>query len=56
MAVGVEVPATANRRFGAVIESIGSSPVQIVVERAMYDNAGGVTWAAGSNNLATRLR
>ena len=56
VAVGVDVPAAANRRFGAVVESIGPSPVQIVVERAMYNNARGVTWAAGSNNLGTRLR
>ena len=56
VAVGVDVPAAANRRFGAVVESVGANPVQIVVERAMYNNAGGVTWAAGSNNLGTRLR
>ena len=56
VAVGVDVPASAGRRFGAVVESLGSNPVQIVVERAMYNNAGGVRWAAGSNNLATRLR
>ncbi|AMY08450.1 hypothetical protein LuPra_01650 [Luteitalea pratensis] len=56
VAVGVDVPAAANRRFGAVVESLGSNPVQIVVERAMYNNAGGVTWAAGSNNLGIRLR
>ncbi len=56
VAVGVDVPAAANRRFGAVVESLGANPVQIVVERAMYSNAGGVTWAAGSNNLGTRLR
>ena len=56
VAVGVDVPAAAGRRFGAVIESLGANPAQIVVERAMYGNAGGVTWAAGSNNLATRLR
>ena len=28
----------------------------IVVERAMYSNAGGVIWAAGTNALATRLQ
>ena len=39
-----------------MVESLGANPVQIVVERAMYNNAGGVTWAAGSNNLGTRLR
>jgi uncharacterized repeat protein (TIGR01451 family) len=56
VAVGVEVPEAANRRFGAVVESIGPNPVQIAVERAMYNDAGGVRWAAGSNNLGTRLR
>lgn len=56
IAVGVDVPSAVNRRFGAVVESVGPNPVQIVVERAMYSNSGGVRWAAGSNNLATRLR
>jgi hypothetical protein len=37
-----------------VVESLTGEP--IVVERAMYSNAGGVTWAAGTNALATRLR
>lgn len=45
-----------NRRFGAVVESLGSEPAQIVVERAMYSNAGGVDWAAGTNALATKVR
>ena len=44
------------RRFGAVIESTGTTPAQIVVERAMYGNAGGVSWAAGTNALATKLQ
>ncbi|MBA2355297.1 MAG: proprotein convertase P-domain-containing protein, partial [Acidobacteria bacterium] len=39
------------RRFGCVVESLvpagGTDPAQIVVERAMYSNAGGVVWAAG---------
>lgn len=56
VAVGVDVPEAANRRFGAVVESVGPNPVQIVVERAMYNDAGGVRWAAGSNNLGTRIR
>ena len=45
----------ASRRFGAIVESLGSTPAQIVVERAMYTNANGVFWAAGTNALATRL-
>ena len=32
------------------------TPMPIVVERAMYNDAGGVVWAAGSNLVATRLR
>jgi len=56
VAVAVDVPEAMNRRFGAVVESVGPNPVQIVVERAMYNDASGVRWAAGSNNLGTRLR
>ena len=44
VAVAVDVPEAAGRRFGAVVESIGPHPVQIVVERAMYNDARGVTW------------
>jgi hypothetical protein len=50
-----EFPGAAGRRFGTVIESLGTDPAQIVVERAMYTSPGGVTWAAGTNALATRL-
>jgi hypothetical protein len=46
----------ANARVGALIESLGASPAPIVVERAIYSNAGGRIWAAGTNALATRLR
>jgi len=46
----------AGTRFGAVVESLGATPAQIVVERAMYWNASGVIWAAGSNLLATKLQ
>jgi hypothetical protein len=48
--------AVANARMGALVESLGASPAPIVVERAMYSNAGGRVWAAGTNALATRLR
>jgi hypothetical protein len=49
-------PEAAGRRFGAVIESLGTQPAEIVVERAMYGDAEGVTWAAGTNAVGTRLR
>jgi autotransporter-associated beta strand protein len=48
---GAQVPEITNERFGVLIES--SEP--IAVERAVYWDAGGVTWAAGSNATATRL-
>jgi hypothetical protein len=46
-------PAGTNAKFGAIIESNG---VPIVVERAMYTSAGGVTWTAGTAALATKLQ
>jgi hypothetical protein len=55
VAVSTEFPSATGRRFGAVVESLGATPAQIVVERAMYTSPGGVTWAAGTNALATRL-
>jgi hypothetical protein len=49
-----EFPATFGLDYGAVIESLNGE--QIVVERAMYSDALGVTWGAGTNALGTRLR
>jgi hypothetical protein len=46
-------PELVNESFGAVIEATNGVP--IFVERALYSNAMGVVWAAGSNALATRL-
>jgi hypothetical protein len=43
-------------RFSAVVESLGVTPARIVVERAMYWNAAGQFWAAGSDLLATKLQ
>ncbi|MCL4849237.1 MAG: IPT/TIG domain-containing protein [Acidobacteria bacterium] len=50
-----EFPNSLGRRFGAIVESVGSNPAQIVVERAMYWNALGQVWAAGTNAVATLL-
>jgi hypothetical protein len=44
-------PELTNESFGTLIES--AQP--IVVERSVYSNANGVTWAAGTNATATRL-
>ena len=51
-----EFPAASGRRFGSIVESLGATPAQIVVERSMYSDGGGTHWAAGTNNVATRLR
>ncbi len=56
VSVAVDFPAAAGRKFGVIVESLGATPAQIVVERAMYSSAGGAVWAAGSNALATRLQ
>lgn len=53
--VGIDFPQADGRRFGAIVESI-ATPIQMVVERAMYSNAGPVSWAAGTSALGTRLR
>jgi hypothetical protein len=52
--VGRFFAAAAGRRFGAIVESLGTAPAQIVVERAMYWDAAGQVWAAGTNALATK--
>jgi hypothetical protein len=39
--------------FGVRVVSSGGSPVDLVVESAVYRSTGGVTWSAGSNALAT---
>ena len=44
------------KRFATVVESVGATPPQIVVERAMYSDANNVTWAAGSSAVATKLQ
>lgn len=54
--VGTEFPEAVGRRFGAVVDSVGDPPASIIVERSMYEDAGGVRWAAGTNVVATRLR
>lgn len=50
-----EFPQARGRRFAAIVESLGAAPAQLVVERAMYGNALGVQWAAGTNALGVRL-
>jgi hypothetical protein len=51
--VATMVPELSNEIFGALIEV--TNGVGIAVERAMYSNALGQVWSAGTNALATRL-
>jgi hypothetical protein len=53
-----EIAGAANRKWAVVVESVdtGGGLPQVVVERAMYWNAGRVMFAAGSNLLGTRLQ
>jgi hypothetical protein len=53
VAVATEFPTLGAARFGAVVESTGAAPVDLVVERATYWNAAGEQWAAGTDTLAT---
>src|SRR5690606_32014558 len=46
-------PEALDTRFGLRVESLDDAP--LVVERATYWNAGGITWAAGTCSLATPL-
>ena len=53
VAVSGAAPELQNEEFGALIEV--TNGLGIGVERAMYSNALGEVWAAGTNALATRL-
>ena len=50
--VAVEFPDVVGQAFGSVVESVGDTPVQLIVERASYWDAGGQPWASGTNTLA----
>jgi uncharacterized protein (DUF1800 family) len=48
-------PDAVHRRFATLVESRGAAPAPLVVERAMYSDAAGERWAAGTNALGTPL-
>ena len=54
--VTIDFPQALGRRFAATIESVGNNPADLVVERAMYSNSGGVMWSAGTNAVATKIQ
>lgn len=51
--VGRELTQLANEEFSTILESTNGVP--FVVERSMYWNVLGVTWAAGTNAAGTRI-
>ena len=56
--VGTDGPLAAaqGHRFSALVQAIGVTPPQIVVERVTYTAAEGRPWAAASNSVATKLQ
>ncbi len=46
---------TGGATFGVLVTSSGASPVQLVVESAVYRSADGVLWSSGSNSLGTPI-
>jgi len=53
--IGATFASALGRRFAVVVSSTGAQPAPIVVEQAVYESPGGVTWAAGTAEPATRL-
>lgn len=56
ISVARDFPESKNRRFGALVESVGTTPAALVVERALYWNANGRRRAAGAAALGSPLR
>jgi hypothetical protein len=54
--VAAEFPDALNRSFSVIVESIGSSPVPLVVEGSRYASPLGQLWGAGGAALATKLQ
>jgi hypothetical protein len=54
--LAAEFPDALNHAFSVIVESIGASPVPLVVEGSRYASPGGQLWGAGGAALATRLQ
>ena len=53
--VGSLFPETANRRFATLVESLGATPAELVVEWSLYGTPGARPWELGANALAMNL-
>ena len=49
-------PRPSTAASASLVESVGPQPLDLVVERALYNNANGPFWAAGNDALGARLR
>ncbi|MFN8060706.1 MAG: SdrD B-like domain-containing protein [Vicinamibacterales bacterium] len=54
--VGAMFPEARGSRFSVEVESLGASPVPIIVERSTYGSIPGQRWASGSNVFGTKLK
>ncbi len=54
--IGAQFPEAANHAFSVIVESLGTSPVPIVVEGSRYGSPEGQIWGAGGSALGTRLQ
>jgi uncharacterized repeat protein (TIGR01451 family) len=54
--IATQFPFAANHTFSVIAESIGATPVPIVVEGSRYASPGGQLWGAGAAALGTRLQ
>jgi uncharacterized repeat protein (TIGR01451 family) len=54
--IGVQFPDARGQRFSVRVESLGQTPVPIVVESSRYWSTPDVFWAAGTSELATKVR
>jgi uncharacterized repeat protein (TIGR01451 family) len=54
--IGVQFPESRGQHFSVRVESLGAAPVPIVVESSRYWSTPDVFWAAGTSELATKVR
>lgn len=50
------LPEVVGRRFSLIVESVGSSPVDIVVDHSIYWNSNGMLWGSGTTAPGTRIQ
>jgi hypothetical protein len=54
--VATDFPQAEGKRFATLVESLGQTPAQIVVERAQYSSPNGVVWSTGAAAVGMKLQ